>query len=150
MRPSPDRTDKVFGKRRDDQIHKDVASTIEILETFADRRLGEEIESEFLGTYCRFAIVIAGKAQKIQLSVDPYVKYLSNLLEEGYESIYLLSPLENKKRLEGICVHMSDQLVLHRHIELHQTIHPDDGDNKIRACLFVIRSKGFKILQTNE
>ena len=141
---------RVFGKRKDDEIHHEVAKTIEVLEEFAGRQLGEEGDNEFLGSYCKFAIVIAGRAQIIQESIGPYVNYLLRLLDDGFESIYILSPISNKSRLDTVCERLAKRAVVHRHIELDQVTHSTDEDRRIRACLFVVRNKEFKILHPPE
>ncbi len=53
---------KVFGGPKDDKIITEVTNLIDFLEKVASRNIGEEIPLDFTGEYCRFVIVIIGKA----------------------------------------------------------------------------------------
>ena len=83
---------KVFGKRREDLIIKEVNGLIEFLKPIAIRQIGQEMDLNFEGEYCRFGLVIIGKPLKLQQSIEPYVGYIKKVLvERDIETIYLLS-----------------------------------------------------------
>ncbi len=69
---------KVFGGRKGQEVVKEVDELVLFLETLAQRRVGDEqTDLNFSQQYCRFAIVIVGKAAKISKLVSPMLK-LSN------------------------------------------------------------------------
>lgn len=138
---------KIFGRQRDDLIHQEVSATIDVLEVFSDRQVGDEGDHTYLGSYCKFAVVIVGKSELVKTTLDPYVKYLKKMLEEGCETLYLLGPVENATKLEEVCLRLGDKVNVHRQINLQQTTRKDEKVKKISACLFVVRSKSVSIIQ---
>ncbi|MCH7811446.1 MAG: hypothetical protein IH958_02350 [Chloroflexi bacterium] len=102
--------DKVFGKRRDERIIKEVDSLLEFLEPIAARTIGEENDLNFHKEYCRFGLVIIGKPSKVSAGgYQPYVGYImSHLRPLATETIYLLGRWENQALLDRVCDEVSD------------------------------------------
>lgn len=99
---------KVFGRPKEDKIIVEVTRLIEFLEKVATRNVGEETKLEFTGEYCRFAIVIIGKAYKMsqegtRLYIDFIKKYV---LPQRVETIYLLGKYEYREFINEVCEHL--------------------------------------------
>jgi len=96
---------KVYGSPKDDNIIVEVTRLVDFLERVATRKIGEEIKLDFTGTYCRFAIVIIGKAHRISLEgTDPYIDYIKGkVLPQKVETIYLLGKYEYHEFIDEVC-----------------------------------------------
>lgn len=99
--------DKVFFRKKSDQITQEVSKLIDFLTTYSRREIGDEsIPNIFQGQYCRCSIMIAAKAEKRACNlVNGYVRYIQELSEKKIENIYLIGPskAENMSFLENIC-----------------------------------------------
>jgi len=86
--------EKIFGGRKDQQIIIEVNKMIDFLESYSKREIGEdEIEKNFEGNYCRFALIIIAKAKKVGIGdTGPYTRYIEDLIRRGIENIYIVGP----------------------------------------------------------
>lgn len=85
---------KVFGQRKDEKIVKEVNDLIDFLELYSKREIGEEeIKKNFEGLYCRFAMMIIAKAEKVLLGdIEPFIRYIEKLNNRQIENIYIIGP----------------------------------------------------------
>lgn len=84
--------EKVFFKRKDDLIIKEVTNFIEFLKNYANREIGEEkLLKTFEGAYCRSGIMIIARWFKVG-DIKPYIKYAKKLIDKKIEDIYLIGP----------------------------------------------------------
>lgn len=98
--------DKVFGRRRDDLIQKEVTDVVEFLKPIATRKIGDTGDLNFHGSYCKFGIVLCGRPMKISVSIRPYLTYIQkNLVDKSVETIYLVFRQENSAKVTLICRH---------------------------------------------
>lgn len=140
--------DKVFGRRRDDRIIKEVDSLIEFLRPIATRQIGDECDLDHNGAYCRFAIVIVGKPSKHLTSIEPYVGYIKNALSrKDIETIYLLGRLENKNHLDEICGRINDRYECMRHVQFSHFLRYSDHRVLALQYLVVLRLRGIPIIR---
>ena len=142
---------KVFGKRRDDLIIKDVNRLIEFLKPIAVRQVGQEMDLNFEGEYCRFGLVIIGKPLKLQQSIEPYVGYIKKVLvERDIETIYLLSKNENSSKVEKIYMRFSDLYECCRKMNFSKVLRYRWGNREADLYLMILRKKGIDIIQPSK
>jgi len=140
--------DKVFGRRRDDRIIKEVESLIEFLRPIATRQIGDHGDLDHDGDYCRFALVIVGKPYKLLTSIEPYVTYIRNALsKKDVETIYVLGRLENKPRLEEICTRIKDRYECVRQVQFSRFLRYSDRREMALQYLMVLRLRGIPIVR---
>lgn len=104
--------DKVFGRKRDDTIFKEVDGALEFLELYASRKLGEKIDSPYFnGDACRFAIMIVGMMSNIdEERYDVYLKHIrERLVPCGVDTIYMLGPSRNIEFMRKIAKIVTDE-----------------------------------------
>ena len=78
-------------KHRNTKVIVEITKAIEFLERVARRTIGEEVPRYFDGTYCCFAIIIAGKRLEMTPSGEVYVKHIEkNLIPKDIETLYIL------------------------------------------------------------
>ena len=94
---------KVFGRPRNDLIIGEVNDFITFLRRISLRTVGEDSDLTFDGKYCKTALVIIGKRWKLNESIAPYCSYIRGaLLDNDFETIYLLSREQNRILLERV------------------------------------------------
>jgi hypothetical protein len=139
---------KVFGKRRDDLIHKEVNNLIDFLKPIAKRKIGDDNDLNFSGDYCRFGLVIVGKPSKLLTSIQPYVSYIRNqLASQSFETIYLLARKENSKRVDEVCDVFSELYECVRKVSFTRHLHYDDRKEVASQYLAIMRLRGAEIIQ---
>lgn len=90
--------EKVFNKRKDDLIFKEVLALVNFLNNYSERKLKEEVENKFLGNYCKFGIIIIGKSDKIyDKGCIPYQTYVKFYRNSNVETLYLIGDIKNKE-----------------------------------------------------
>jgi hypothetical protein len=136
---------KVFGRRKDDRVITEVRSFIDLMESFALRKIGEEGDLKHVGTYCRMALVIIGKSVKLSSGgVDPYVNYIRRqLVPKSIETVYVLGAGENAPMLDTVAARVADVFEVHRQRRSQTLLEFTDG-RQIAAeqYLVVLRLKG--------
>lgn len=143
--------EKVFGRRQDNVIIGEVDDLVDFLKPIATRTVGDESDLNFDGNYCRFALVIVGKRYKLLTSIDPYVKFIRNVLGRNeIETIYILSRLENKERVEEICQRIADMYDRARRLEFSSFLKYPDRRERALQYLVVMRKKGIAVIQASE
>lgn len=142
--------DKVFGRRKDDLVIKEVRGLINFLKPIATRRIGEEGDLHFDGEYCRFGLVIIGKPKKLLESIEPYVHYINKeLVQKDVETIYLLSRKENRRYLEEIFQQFSESYNAERRFSFRRKLKYEDFEEIADQYLMVLRKKDIEIIQAS-
>ena len=142
--------DKVFGRRRDDLVIKEVDSFVEFLRPIAARRVGEESDLEFKGEYCRFALVIIGKPEKLLTSIEPYVGYIRKvLLPANVETIYILARPENEAKIKSICSRFESTHECVRTVKYARLLRYRYSEVTGLQYLAVLRRRGTPIIQAS-
>jgi hypothetical protein len=104
--------EKVFGRRRDDSVMREVDSALEFLELHAQRRIGEHLDRPYFdGEACRFAIMIVGIPPNIdEERYDVYLRHITErLVPCGVETVYMVGPSKNIGFIAGIARMARDQ-----------------------------------------
>ena len=142
--------DKVFGRRRDDLVIKEVDSFVEFLKPIAARRVGEESDLEFKGEYCRFALVIIGKPEKLLTSIEPYIGYIRKaLLPANVETIYILARPENEAKIKSICSRFESTHECVRAVKYTKLFRYRYSEVTGLQYLAVLRRRGTPIIQAS-
>ena len=143
--------DKVFGRRQDEKIISEVNDLIELLESIAVRRIGEEGDLKFTRGYCRCAIMIVGKPSKeSEAGHQPYVWFVRNqLIPQRIETLYVLGLWENKGLIDLVCRCLDEPYEKVRTQRSNVILHY--GDEKIQRdqYLVILRMKGARVLQAS-
>jgi len=139
--------EKVFGKRRDDLIHKEVNTLIGFLKPIATRKIGDDNDLNFTGEYCKFGLVIVGKPHKLLTSIQPYVNYIrSQLVSKSVETIYLLARKENARRIDEICNVFAELYECARKIDFARHLHYEDRKESVPQHLAILRLRGTELI----
>jgi hypothetical protein len=94
---------KVFGGRRNSNVHQEVNDLIKFLERVAARNIGDEGDLEFRGAYCRFGILIVGKRFNITPGGEVWVRFMQrHFLPQEIETVYMVGPWENHGVLDAV------------------------------------------------
>ncbi len=142
--------ERVFGRRRDDRIIKEVDSLIQFLRPIATRQMGDHGDLDHDGEYCRFALVIVGKPSKLLTSIEPYVGFVKNVLsKKNVETIYVLGRLENKPKLDEICARIEDRYECMRRVQFSTFLRYSDRRELALQYLMVLRLRGIPIVRTS-
>lgn len=144
--------DKVFGRRRDDLVHKEVSDLIQFLHPIAERKIGDENDLEFSGDYCRFGLVLIGKRSKLFDSIEPYVGYIrKQLVNKEVETIYLIARRENRAKVEQIAERFADQYDIARRLNFEKLLrYSGDDSTVVLQFMAILRRKGVPLIQPSE
>lgn len=143
--------DKVFGRRRDDLIAKELYDVVGFLRPLAQRTVGDENDMDFDGSYCRFAIVIIGKPIKLIISIDPYVSYIEKRLKpKGVDTIYLIGRSENKEKINNICVELDHAYTCIKSLTLRRPLRYPDRIEVALQYLVVLRRRGADLVKPSD
>lgn len=144
--------DKVFGNLRDAKIITEINALISHLERTAQRVIGNEVDLEFCGEYCRYGIVIVGKSIKLAAhGSSPYANYICNtLVPLRAETLYLIGHADNAKYFDEVCDQIADHFEVFRRRELEVTLYRSDGSNiRVRNVMITLRSPHASIIQAS-
>lgn len=132
--------EKVFGRRQDEEIRKEVDELIDFLKPIAQRRIGEENDLEYHGSYCRFGIMLVGKPRKMLTSLDPYAAYFNgHFVKHPTETVYLLGRAENQDKLETLAEMFKDHYEVARNITFRKRLDYDSGESvMVEQCLLIL------------
>ena len=135
---------KVFGGRKDAVIAKEVGELIDFLKMLSNREVGaDHTDLEFEGAYCKFAVVIVGKALKLQeKAIKPYVGFIkTKLIPSGAETIYLVSPEEKGPYLQQIAAEVQDTFEPHFEGKLRRALTIKGKKREVDTHILVLRSR---------
>lgn len=141
--------EKIFGKSRNDQsIYEEVNQLVNFLYNYSHRKINEEIESEYNGSYCKFAIRIYGRSVRIQKEGEHI--YIKNIVKtaEDTDTIYIISKQENKEFINEVIKEALQHIpfTLYNFRQYQATISAPDGEKvKVRNLLVILRSKNVSI-----
>ncbi len=137
--------DKVFNRKRDDSIEKEVDGALQFLEKHAARKLGEKVESPYFnGDACRFAIMIVGLSMNVEDErYEVYLKHIrDNLLPCDVETIYMIGPVRNTKFMREVARQVSDEFSNPFSKNYNATLHNSEGEDiPTTNFLLVLRRK---------
>jgi hypothetical protein len=137
--------EKVFNRKRDDTIVKEVEGALHFLELHAARKIGEKIDSPYFnGDACRFAIMIIGIPSNInEERYDIYLKHIrEQLLPCNIETIYLIGSIKNTAFMREIAERVSNEFYSPFSKNYNVLIHGSDGQERyIDNFLLVLRRK---------
>jgi len=102
--------EKVFLSGKDKRIQEEVTKLIIFLNDYANRKTGQDnVNSLFLGDFCKFRMMIIGKSEKVySRGTEPYIGFIKKACSEGIETIYILGESYRKSFIGEIC---SDKLL---------------------------------------
>jgi hypothetical protein len=149
--------DKVFGRRQDHRIIHEVNGIIEHLKKVAQRKIGEEGQLEFVGQYCRAALMIVGKSWNLTPEGSAYVGYVrGELIPKKIETLYVHGRHENKDVIDAVCEALSDTFdkcaTRTYNTILRYGEKDGHGEREVssKAYLAVLRRKGISMFQPSE
>lgn len=143
--------EKVFGRRRDEMIAKELYDLVAFLRPVSQRTIGDENDLDFDGSYCRFAIMIIGKRRKLLVSIDPYVGFIrTKLVPKGVETIYLLARSENKQKVDRICLEFASEYTCSKALEIRLPLRYRDHIESILQYLVVLRRRGAALVKPSD
>jgi hypothetical protein len=141
--------EKVFGKRKDESIFSEINEFIGYLENVALKPIGVNADLVFSRAYCKMAIVIVGKAEKITTDGETYVSYIQKyLIPNKIETIYLLGKNENMPIIERVAESMKNYSK-YRSTTKQVTLKGRNGDVIINQYIVVMRLNGITVFQTS-
>ncbi len=137
---------KVFGHRKDGVIHGEVRQLIEFLKKLADRAVGDTgVDLDFFGAYCRFAVVIVGKSDKLlREDIKPYVGFITGkLIPASVETIYLLAPARNAQYVGQIAEQVGGTFDRYLEAKFTMPLKFKDGETRqSNTYLLILRKRG--------
>lgn len=142
---------KVFGNRKDHRIINDVNLLTDFLESIASRKIGEDCNLEFDGTYCRFRIIIVGKYFKLTPEGAAYVKFIKKkIIPKNIETLYVIGLWENKDILDKICVALEGAYEKCRVRKSEVYLKYGNKTLTRNQYLIILRKKGISLFQPSE
>lgn len=137
--------EKVFNRKRDDSIEKEVDGALKFLEAHSARRTGEKIDAPYFnGDACRFAIMIVGITSNIdEERYDIYLKYIrEELIPCKVETIYMIGPVKNASFMRELAEKVDDEFYSPFSKNYNVIIHDHEGKEKrVDNFLIVLRHK---------
>jgi hypothetical protein len=134
---------KVFGGRKDALIIQEVTDLIQFLKDVVNREVGQQSDLDFRRGYCRFAIVIVGKAMKLrQESISPYLGFIrEHLVPDKIETVYLLAPSKNTKHVRRIAETVADIYDVFAELEFERVLQVKSSRQRTPQYLLVLRAR---------
>jgi len=143
--------DKVFGRRRDDLIVKELYDVVGFLRPLSQRTVGDEGDLNFDGSYTRFGVVIVGKPVKLLTSLQPYVNYIrKTLASKDVDTIYIIGRKENRDKIDQICFEFGSQYVCARSIVMRRPLRYSDHIEHALQYLVVMRRRAADLVSPSE
>ncbi|MCK5057983.1 MAG: hypothetical protein KAT34_15110 [Candidatus Aminicenantes bacterium] len=143
--------DKVFGRRRDDLIAKELYDVVGFLRPLSQRTVGDEGDLNFDGSYTRFGVVLVGKPRKLLTSLQPYLNYIKRTLaSKGVDTIYLIGRKENRDKIDQICFEFGTQYVCVRSVIMRRPLRYRDHIEHALQYLVVMRRKAGDLVTPSE
>ncbi len=143
--------DKVFGRRRDDLIARELYDVVDFLRPISQRTVGDENDLDFDGSYTRFGIVIIGKPSKLLTSIQPYVNYIrEKLVSKDVENIYIIGRTENRNKIDQVCLEFEERYVCLRHHVMRCPVRYSDRIEHALQYLAVLRLRDTDLVSPSE
>lgn len=141
--------EKIFAHRRDyNKIYDEVKALVIFLSNYAQRKLQEDISTDFVGEYCKFAIRIIGKQSKVKNEGERiYIKNIESIIPNN-ETLYLTGSLKNKEFIKSLVEHCKDNIGYSILFEkqYNAEINDKEGNTHIlESFLIVLRRNNIKI-----
>jgi len=137
---------KVFGGRKDGVIIREVKELVGFLKKVADREVGDtDVDLDFFGEYCRFAMVIVGKSTKlVRENIKPYVGFINQkLIPAGVETVYLLAPMRNAPYVKQIAAQVGGTFDPYLEAKFTMPLKfKDGGKRQSETYLCILRKRG--------
>lgn len=141
--------ERVFADPKDRTIQQEVSDLIDFLSNYSRRLSGQDnTESVFKGEFSRFAIVLVGNSEIV--GDDAYINntsdYISTLMNEGMESIYLIG---SDTRYKHLIIRISEDVLSSNtdYEVLNQETYPAEIRNRankiinVKTFLLVLRKQ---------
>lgn len=144
--------EKVFGKKKyPEKIHTEVSSLVNYLNQYSQRKLNENIITEFNGEHCKFALRIIGK--NVTIRKQGAMVYIRNLLNisSQIETIYLLSSRKNKGFVKNVYKKCKEKLQFEFFNEENYkaNLKNKEGESfEINAYMLVLRNKKIEVFHS--
>lgn len=137
--------EKVFGKKKEDSIYKEVDGALDFLEMYASRKIGEKVDQPYFdGSTCKFAIMIVGLKKNVELdNHEIYLDHINNhLIPFGVETIYIIGSITNTSFIREIAEQVEGTFKLIFSSDYECSILDQNGENKTAwSHLIVLRKK---------
>ncbi len=141
---------KVYGGPKKEQIISEASRLIDFLERVSGRQIGQDMELEFKGEYCRFAIVIVGKSFKVESDEhEVYVKYIHKIkATHNLETVYVLGKRENQRFIDVVCGELSSEFEIYKRHKYEGELSTQNGKIRQKGYLVVVRCSGVELYQS--
>jgi hypothetical protein len=133
---------KVFGSTSKNLFTEEFDKLVEFLDDTSNRKIGEEMNLNFIGVYSRMIIVIIGKQHNID-NLDVYTDFIdSQIVKHNIDSIYTLGDIKNKEFINKVCYKYKDNFES-VFVDISPTIleYSDGKKKSIMRYLEIIRRK---------
>lgn len=145
--------EKVFTRKRNStQIYDEIQKLVVFLYRYSQKKRGEDIETEFNGEYCKFAIRIIGKSRKIMTEGEEMYKRSLDTIPSDTETLYVLGALQFKDFIQSVFDQCKDRIGydLIEKKEYKRVIKDQDGnDLDTETYLLIARNKKIKTVHRN-
>lgn len=141
---------KVYGGPKKEQIISEASRLVDFLERVSGRLIGQEMELEFRGEYCRFAIVIVGKSFKVESDEHQvYINYIQKIKStHNLETIYVLGKQENQRFIDEVCGQLSSEFEIYKKHKYEGELSTQNGKVRQKGYLVVVRCLGVELYQS--
>jgi hypothetical protein len=141
--------EKIFAKKRNDnKVYDEVRSLVNYLYSYSNRRISQNVTTEYNGIYCKFAIRIVGKKSKIGNEGEKV--YINNLkkIDSKTETIYLIGEEANIDFIHSIlyqCLNSIGFEIFNKYKYKANIKDYDGNEIKRNSYLVVLRNKNIAV-----
>jgi len=142
---------KVFGHKRNDSIVREVKELIDFLERFSQRRTGVDSDLDFMKEYCKFGIMIVGRAATVLSTWQPYIEYIRNrAYPKRIETLYVLGRAERVEAIRWVAASVRDCYECVAQHKYTAPLKTDRGVVKSPTYLAVLRLQSLPAVVTHD
>ena len=128
-------------------IVNEVYQLVNFLRPLSERRIGDETDLEFIGNYCKLAVVIVGKPSKLLHSIDPYVDFINkHIIPNKIDTIYIVGRKENKSKLDELRSKFRNKYECVRNVTTETSFRFENHTELAIQYLIILRRKGAELI----
>ena len=145
--------DKVFGRRRDQKILKEVHGLVGFLDSLSQKPVGVDAEKglDYCQDYCRFAVVIIGKPYNVASGETVWIRFILNkLMPKGVETLYLLGARANTDLIDAVAAGLKEHFEIWTSSQTKVQLRGSMGRMRRDRYLIVLRRIGAHVFHASE
>lgn len=134
---------KVFLEKKSQEILDEIKSLIQFLENWSVRKVGEEIQETFIGSYMKCAIkIVASHFSREANSTENQKNRVLQAVNQGCENVYLIGRMDDNNKdfmdsVSNLALSKDNTLEIRKSLSYKATIKNTDGKNKIVQDYFI-------------